>query len=143
MYQLASVAEAAEAPSKRMMKTAILIAAPLNLRGAVVFLGNIRARIIEVNSSEQAKKFYQALPQMYPELTNVTCKFEIQEAETLEHVLALLLDVIIDKYGFDLASELMEKMHNSTDHEKLIQELQTQYPAEFQICLQRFSQRFA
>ena len=106
-------------------------------------LGNIKPKIAEIISPEQAKEFYLALPQMYAELAPVTHKFEIQEAEALEQVLDLLLDVIMDKDGLDLASELMEKMHNSNDQKQLVQELQAQYPAEFQICLQRFSQKFA
>ena len=106
-------------------------------------LGNLKPKIVEIISPEQAKEFYLALPQMYAELAPVTNKFEIQEAEALEQVLSLLLDVIIDKNGFDLASELMEKMQKSTDHNRLVQELQAQYPAEFQICLKRFSQKFA
>jgi len=106
-------------------------------------LGNIKPKIVEVNSPEQAKKLCLALPQMYTELTPVTHKFEIQKAEALEQVLALLWDVIIDKDGFVLANELMEKRHDSKDQKQLTQELPTQYPAEFQICLQLFSQKFA
>src|SRR3989338_11283628 len=55
-------------------------------------LGNIKPKIAEIISPEQAKEFYLALPQMYAELAPVTHKFEIQEAEALEQVLALLLD---------------------------------------------------
>lgn len=106
-------------------------------------LGNLKPKIVEVNSPEQAKEFYLALPQMYAELSPVTHKFEIQEAEVLDKVLTLLLDVIIEKDGFDLASELMEKMHNSSDQKQLIHELEAKYPLEFQICLKRFSQKFA
>lgn len=72
-------------------------------------LGNIKPKIVEVNFPKQAKKLCLALPQMYTELTPVTHKFEIQKAEALEQVLALLWDVIIDKDGFVLANELMEK----------------------------------
>lgn len=106
-------------------------------------LGNIKPKIVEVNSPEQAKEFYLTLPQRYPELTPVTHKFEIQEAEALDKILTLLLDVVIDKEGFDLAGELMKKMHNSSDHKQLIEELEVKYPLEFQICLKRFSQKFA
>ncbi len=106
-------------------------------------LGNLKPKIVEITSPEQAKEFYLALPQMYAELTPVTNKFEIQEAEALDKVLTLLLDEIMEKENFDLASEIMEKIQNSDDHKKLIDKLQGRFPAEFQICLKRFSQKFA
>ena len=106
-------------------------------------LGNLKPKIIEIISPEQAKEFYLALPQMYAELTPVTNEFEIQEAEAMDKVLTLLLDEIMDKQNFDLASEIMGKIQNSDDHKKLIDELQNKFPAEFQICLIRFSQKFA
>lgn len=105
-------------------------------------LGNIKAKIVEINSPEQAKEFYLALPQMYNELIPVTHKFEIQEAEALDKMLTLLLDVFIGKEDFDLADKLMEKIHNSNDHRQLISELEAKYPLEFQACLKRFSQEF-
>lgn len=105
-------------------------------------LANIRPKIIEVNSPEQAKVFYLALPQMYPELTPVTNKFEIQEAEALDKILMLLLDEIMGKGEFDLANELMEKINNSDNHKELIEELESKFPSEFQICFKRFPQQF-
>lgn len=106
-------------------------------------LGDIKPKIIEVNSPEQAKELYLALPQIYTELTLVTRKFEIQEAEALDKILTLLLDIFIEKEGLDFASELMEKMHNSSDQKELVRELEAKYPLEFQSCLKRFSQSFA
>jgi hypothetical protein len=106
-------------------------------------LTNLKPKIVEIISPKQAKEFYLALPQMYTELAPVTNKFEIQEEEALDKILALLLDEIMDKGNFDLASEIMEKIQNSNDHKKLIEEFQNKFPIEFQICLKRFSQKFA
>ena len=106
-------------------------------------LGNLKPKIVDIISPEQAKEFYLALPQMYAELAPVTNKFEIQEAEILDKVLTLLLDEIMEKGNLDLASEIIEKIQNSDDHKKLIEELQGRFPTEFQICLNRFSQKFA
>ncbi len=106
-------------------------------------LGNIREKITQVNSPEQAKEFYLALPQMYRELAPVTQNFIVQESRAMEQLLALFLDVIIDEKGIDSAGDLMERMHDSDDQILLIQEFQVQYPDEFRICLQRFSQKFA
>ena len=106
-------------------------------------LGSLKPKIVEIISPEQAKEFYLALPQMYAELAPVASKFEIQEAEALDKVLTLLLDEIMDKGNLDLASEIMEKIQNSSDHTKLIDELQNKFPSEFQICLKRFLQKFA
>jgi hypothetical protein len=105
-------------------------------------LGSVRPMIAEADSPEMAKEVYRKLPQTFPELAAVAKKFEIEEGEVLDKMLILLLDVIIDKEGLDLAAELLEKMHESDDREKLANELQERYPIEFQTCLKHFSQPF-
>lgn len=111
-------------------------------RRADEILGDIKQRIVGISSPEQAKEFYLLLPKMYVELTPVTNKFGNQEAEKLEKILTLLLDEIIGKGDLDLAGELVEKIKQSGNNKNLIEELQSEFPSEFQICLKRFSQEF-
>lgn len=105
-------------------------------------LSNIKPKIIEVRSPEQAKELYTAMPQIAAELTPVSDTFKIQEAETLDQMLTLLLDIIIEKGDLDLASNLMEEIKKSNNHSDLIQILQNKYPSEFEICSKRFEQKF-
>ncbi|MBU0668231.1 hypothetical protein KJ951_03790 [Patescibacteria group bacterium] len=102
-------------------------------------LANIKEKIVEVNTPEQVRQFYLALPRVYPELSPVTRKFESQKAEILDKLFTLLLDEIIKKGEIELAGELCEEMQNSKNHNKLTRELQKRYPVEFKICLRRFS----
>lgn len=103
-------------------------------------LAKIKREIAEVKSPEQAKQFYLALPQIYPELSAVTHKFRIQEAEALDKLLTLLLSNIEEKGDSNLAGDFTEKISASEDYIRLFQEMEKKYPAEFQSCLKKFFQ---
>ena len=105
-------------------------------------LNTVQNEVSNIENPEQAKTIYIDLPKKYPELEPIKQKCQIEEVQAIDNLLVLLLDEFMDKNKIDLASEIMDKINQSKNTDKLITDLKNKYPIEFSLCLKRFSQKF-
>ena len=83
-------------------------------------LAYVKFNVVKVESPEQAKEFYEHLSEKFEELGIMKKRFDFEAWEKLDKIIALLLESVMDKWDFDLASKIMDEAKKINKKEKEI-----------------------
>ena len=107
-------------------------------------LGYVKKYVADIETPERAKQFYLHLGGKFQELQTVTHKFELEEEEKIEKVLALLIDEFMTRGNMELASEIMDQIEQAEMEQEIniAEKLKNRYPIEFQRAMEKIATKF-
>lgn len=98
----------------------------------------VQETILDVFSNEEAYTYAQNISEKFSELKGLYAKFQSEQNEKVDHILALLVDSIMQKGDFDLASRVMDEVSDLQDkHGKTLEEIRAEFPGEFDSVVAR------
>ena len=99
----------------------------------------LKETILQLKDWNQMRAYPELLANTYPELKPVAIKLEFEEREHIDKVLALFVESIVEKGDFDLASKIIDQVHEFNETKGGdIEEIRKVDPGVFDNILTRF-----
>ena len=96
-------------------------------------LSYVKDSVLEIETFDEAKKFYMSIPEKFPELRPMKNTFEKEEGEKIDKVLVLFVEFILEKGDFDLAEKILHEVNEFHDeHTVSIDDIRKEHPEEFE-----------
>lgn len=100
-------------------------------------LANVKKTLGSIKDEKAMQQFIDHLDETFPELQKVKNAFQYETEEKIDKVVVLLMDEFLQKNEYDVATEIMEQIEHSEDHEKTALALKEKYSDDFENALRK------